>query len=42
MHHMEWESVKNDTVFRPFRWPPYNKNRNQWIAIEDAPKPPVE
>ena len=40
--HTEWESVKNDTVFRPFRWPQYNKNRDQWITLEEAPKPPVE
>ena len=40
--HMEWESVKNDTVFRPFRWPQYNKNRDQWITLEEAPHPPVE
>ena len=40
--HDEWESVKNNTVFRPFRWPQYNKNRDQWITLEEAPKPPVE
>jgi hypothetical protein len=40
--HTEWESVKNDTVFQPFRWPQYNKNRDQWITLEEAPKPPVE
>jgi hypothetical protein len=40
--HMEWESEKNSTVFRPFRWPQYNKNRDQWITLEEAPKPPVE
>ena len=38
--HMEWEKVKNDTVFKPFRWPQYNKNRDQWITEDEAPQPP--
>ena len=38
--HMEWEKVKNSTVFKPFRWPQYNKNRDQWITIDEAPKAP--
>ena len=36
--HMEWEKLKNDTPFRPFRWPQYNKNRDEWITVEEAPK----
>ncbi len=40
--HNEWESLKNNTVFRPFRWPQYNRNRDQWITLEEAPKPPAE
>ena len=40
--HDEWESVKNNTVFKPFRWPQYNKNRDEWITLEEAPKPPIE
>ena len=39
--HMEWEKVKNDTVFKPFRWPQYNKNRDEWITEDEAPQPPV-
>ena len=39
--HMEWEKVKNDTVFKPFRWPQYNKNRDQWITLDEAPQPPA-
>ncbi len=38
--HMEWEKVKNNTVFKPFRWPQYNKNRDQWITLDEAPQPP--
>lgn len=37
--HMEWEKVKNGTVFKPFRWPQYNKNRDQWITVDEAPQP---
>jgi len=40
--HMEWENVKNNTVFKPFRWPQYNKNRDQWITLDEAPKPPAQ
>lgn len=38
--HDEWEKLKNDTVFKPFRWPQYNRNRDEWITVEEAPKPP--
>jgi hypothetical protein len=37
--HAEWEAVKNNTVFKPFRWPQYNKNRDEWITVDEAPKP---
>ncbi|MBN2242690.1 MAG: hypothetical protein JW793_08365 [Acidobacteria bacterium] len=40
--HMEWEKVKNDTVFKPFRWPQYNRNRDQWITVDEAPQPPAK
>jgi len=39
--HIEWESLKNDTVFRQFRWPQYNKNRDEWITVDEAPKAPA-
>jgi Ca2+-binding EF-hand superfamily protein len=39
--HTEWESVKNNTVFKPFRWPQYNKNRDEWITVDEAPQPPT-
>lgn len=38
--HDEWEKLKNSTVFKPFRWPQYNKNRDQWITVDEAPKAP--
>ncbi len=40
--HMEWEKAKNNTVFKPFRWPQYNKNRDEWITVDEAPKPPAK
>jgi len=40
--HTEWENVKNDTVFKPYRWPQYNKNRDQWITVDEAPQAPVK
>jgi hypothetical protein len=40
--HMEWEMKKNSTVFKPYRWPQYNKNRDQWITVDEAPQPPAE
>jgi len=39
--HAEWEKLKNETVFKPYRWPQYNKNRDEWITLEEAPKAPV-
>ena len=38
VNHMEWEKLKNSTVFKPFRWPQYNKNRDEWITVDEAPK----
>jgi len=40
--HDEWEKLKNNTVFKPFRWPQYNRNRDQWITVDEAPKAPVK
>jgi Ca2+-binding EF-hand superfamily protein len=40
--HSEWEAVKNNTVFKPFRWPQYNRNRDDFITLDEAPKPPVK
>ncbi len=39
--HMEWEKLKNETVFKPFRWPQYNKNRDEWITVDEAPGAPA-
>jgi hypothetical protein len=39
--HMEWEKLKNETVFKPYRWPQYNRNRDEWITVEEAPKLPA-
>lgn len=38
--HAEWEKVKNDTVFKPYRWPQYNKNRDAWLTVDEAPQAP--
>lgn len=38
--HMEWEKLKNETVFKPYRWPQYNRNRDEWITVDEAPKAP--
>lgn len=38
--HMEWEKLKNETVFQPYRWPQYNRNRDEWITVDEAPKAP--
>jgi hypothetical protein len=39
--HMEWEKLKNQTVFKPYRWPQYNRNRDEWITVEEAPRTPA-
>jgi len=38
--HDEWEKLKNNTVFKPYRWPQYNRNRDEWITVDEAPKVP--
>ena len=38
--HVEWEKTKNTTVFKPYRWPQYNKNRDEWITVDEAPRAP--
>jgi hypothetical protein len=40
--HAEWEKLKNSTVFKPFRWPQYNRNRDEWITLDEAPKAPLK
>lgn len=40
--HDEWEKLKNATVFKPFRWPQYNRNRDEWITVDEAPKAPLK
>ena len=42
VNHDEWEKLKNNTVFKPFRWPQYNKNRDEWITVEEAPRRPAD
>ena len=39
--HAEWEKLKNETVFKPYRWPQYNRNRDEWITVDEAPKAPA-
>jgi hypothetical protein len=38
--HMEWEKKKNSTVFKDRHWPDYNKNMDEYITVEEAPKKP--
>lgn len=40
VNHDEWEKLKNSTVFKPFRWPQYNRNRDEWITVDEAPRRP--
>jgi len=40
INHDEWEKLKNNTVFKPYRWPQYNRNRDEWITVDEAPKAP--
>jgi hypothetical protein len=40
--HMEWEKKKNDTVFKERHWPDYNKNTDEYITLDEAPKKPVD
>jgi hypothetical protein len=39
--HMEWEKVKNSTVYKDKHWPEYNKNNDEYITLDEAPKPPA-
>ena len=38
--HMEWEKTKNSTVFKDKHWPEYNKNNDEYITEDEAPKKP--
>ncbi|MFC1495670.1 hypothetical protein ACFL6W_10345 [Thermodesulfobacteriota bacterium] len=38
--HMEWEKKKNSTVFKERHWPDYNKNMDEYITVDEAPKKP--
>ena len=38
--HMEWEMKKNSTVFKERHWPDYNKNMDEYITVDEAPKKP--
>jgi Ca2+-binding EF-hand superfamily protein len=38
--HMEWEKKKNSTVFKDKHWPEYNKNNDEYITVDEAPKKP--
>lgn len=38
--HMEWEKAKPSTVFKDKHWPEYNKNMDEYITVEEAPKHP--
>ena len=40
--HAEWEKAKNATVFKPYRWPQYNRNRDEWITVDEAPRKPTK
>jgi hypothetical protein len=36
----EWEKPKNQSVFKPFHRPQCNRNRDEWITADEAPKAP--
>lgn len=36
--HQEWETIKKNTVYKDKRWPHYNKNRDEWITLDEAPQ----
>ena len=38
--HEEWEKVRPSTVYRDKHWPEYNKNMDDYITVDEAPKPP--
>jgi hypothetical protein len=39
--HMEWEKTRPSTVFKDKHWPEYNKNGDEFITVDEAPKPPA-
>jgi hypothetical protein len=39
--HSEWEKVRPSTVFKDKHWPEYNKNGDEYITVDEAPKPPT-
>jgi hypothetical protein len=38
--HMEWEKTRPSTVFKDKHWPEYNKNNDEYITVDEAPKKP--
>jgi hypothetical protein len=38
--HAEWEKKKNSTVYKDKHWPEYNKNNDEYITVDEAPKRP--
>jgi hypothetical protein len=38
--HMEWEEKRPSTVFKDKHWPEYNKNMDEYITVDEAPKKP--
>lgn len=38
--HMEWEKTRPSTVFKDKHWPEYNKNMDEYITVDEAPKKP--
>jgi hypothetical protein len=38
--HTEWENVRPSTVYRDKHWPEYNKNNDEYITVDEAPKKP--
>jgi hypothetical protein len=38
--HDEWEKVRPSTVYRDKHWPEYNKNNDEYITVDEAPKKP--
>lgn len=38
--HDEWEKVRPSTVYKDKHWPEYNKNMDDYITVDEAPKPP--
>jgi len=38
--HAEWEKNKESTVYTDKHWPEYNKNMDEYITVDEAPKKP--